>query len=603
LATEYLWYKCNDNELGASQFTAANDEWLEITDAAQLAAGDALSPGDTDYYVCCWIYADTLGTRGIMAKHSGAVEEWLLQVRSDNGGRGRFTVQAIGSAMLPDSSILTGGWYFFEGYHSATDNEVGCCATAASAGTLNSFTTVATSGAASAQGTAPVEIGRYGASTAQDHDGQIQYAGFIGGALPSTADRNELYNAGAGNPWSALSTDLKAKFSAFWNLSEASGTRLDSQSAGYDLSDNGTVTGGPGILGTRVVDSGALGVDGTLQGGNTSAVSTTGKVNEAFDLATADDYVKGNLTPTQLNTFFQSNFSINLWVKVSTVVDTTCTFLYTNDSTASGGGSSFYIDKLGAGGVRFIAKVDNVNYQTRNTTVQLADNTWAMLTAVVDWDNGTKMYFNGTEITYTTHDDITGATPANFDWTSGLSHHNVLGSTGKTTGLVVDDERWFNDILTATEIGYLYNEGAGSESSLADLSPSIPTVSTLSPADDAVDVAVDSNLVITFSEAVDAETGDIRLYKFDDTLVETFDVTTDISGSGTTTITINPTSDLDNNQAYYVQIDATAFDSASNGSYAGIADETTWSFTTVAGASGGGGITSQLTLGSIRLGL
>ncbi len=109
-----------------------------------------------------------------------------------------------------------------------------------------------------------------------------------------------------------------------------------------------------------------------------------------------------------------------------------------------------------------------------------------------------------------------------------------------------------------------------------------PTVDTLSPADDAAEVAVDANLVITFDEAVDAETGDITLYKSDDTEVEVFDVTSDISGSGSTTITINPSSDLDNDTSYYVQIDATAFDDEAGNSYAGISDETTWTFTTVA---------------------
>ena len=72
-----------------------------------------------------------------------------------------------------------------------------------------------------------------------------------------------------------------------------------------------------------------------------------------------------------------------------------------------------------------------------------------------------------------------------------------------------------------------------------------PTADTLSPADDAPAVATTSNLVITFSEAVDAETGgNITLYKSDDTQIQVFDVTSDISGSGGTAITIDPTADL-----------------------------------------------------------
>ena len=53
-----------------------------------------------------------------------------------------------------------------------------------------------------------------------------------------------------------------------------------------------------------------------------------------------------------------------------------------------------------------------------------------------------------------------------------------------------------------------------------------------------------------------------------------------VSGSGSSTITINPSTTLDSSTAYYVQIAATAFDDSSSNSYAGINDETTLNFTT-----------------------
>ena len=87
-------------------------------------------------------------------------------------------------------------------------------------------------------------------------------------------------------------------------------------------------------------------------------------------------------------------------------------------------------------------------------------------------------------------------------------------------------------------------------------------------------------MIITFNEIVDAESGSIILFDSDDTQIEQFDVTTDISGTGTTTITIDPTSDLESETDYYVQIDVTAFDDAADNSYAGISDTTTWNFTT-----------------------
>jgi methionine-rich copper-binding protein CopC len=112
-----------------------------------------------------------------------------------------------------------------------------------------------------------------------------------------------------------------------------------------------------------------------------------------------------------------------------------------------------------------------------------------------------------------------------------------------------------------------------------------PTLSNSSPADDATGVAVNSDIVLTFSKAVDTETGNIVIKKVsDNSIVETFDVATStaISGSGTTTITINPTSDLASSTDYYIEINATAFDDAAGNSYAGISGATTLNFTTAA---------------------
>ena len=101
-----------------------------------------------------------------------------------------------------------------------------------------------------------------------------------------------------------------------------------------------------------------------------------------------------------------------------------------------------------------------------------------------------------------------------------------------------------------------------------------PTLTSSDPADDATFVAINSNIVLTFSEVVDVETGNIVIYKTsDNSVVETIDVTSNqVTGSGTSQITINPTNDLDSLTEYYLKIDATAFDDPSGNSYAGISD-------------------------------
>ena len=115
-----------------------------------------------------------------------------------------------------------------------------------------------------------------------------------------------------------------------------------------------------------------------------------------------------------------------------------------------------------------------------------------------------------------------------------------------------------------------------------DVINTTPTLSSSSPADGATSVGVNDNIVLTFSEAVDAESGNIVIKKSsDDSTVETIDVTGGlVSGSGSTTITINPSTTLDGGTGYYITIAATAFDDADSASYAGFSNSTTLNFTT-----------------------
>lgn len=119
-----------------------------------------------------------------------------------------------------------------------------------------------------------------------------------------------------------------------------------------------------------------------------------------------------------------------------------------------------------------------------------------------------------------------------------------------------------------------------------------PTISSTSPTDNATDVAITANITITFDEDVQFGTGNITLRENNAgwANLEVFDVTTDIGGgAGTVSIsgnvlTIEPTADFTNSREYAIRIDATAIDDLASNSFAGIADDTTISFTTVASA-------------------
>ena len=109
----------------------------------------------------------------------------------------------------------------------------------------------------------------------------------------------------------------------------------------------------------------------------------------------------------------------------------------------------------------------------------------------------------------------------------------------------------------------------------------LPTLSSSVPADDASSVARDANIILNFSESVDVESGNITIKKTsDNSTVETIDVTSSqVTGTGTSQITINPSSDFEAEIEYYVLIDDTAFDDTESGSYAGISSTTALSFT------------------------
>ena len=108
-----------------------------------------------------------------------------------------------------------------------------------------------------------------------------------------------------------------------------------------------------------------------------------------------------------------------------------------------------------------------------------------------------------------------------------------------------------------------------------------PLLSSSSPADDAVDVALDANIVLTMDETVVAGSGNISIYETTgDVLVEAIDVGS-VSIS-TDTVTIDPSSDLSNSTEYYVLVAATALDDSAGNSYAGISNTEVLSFTTEA---------------------
>ncbi|HEB31457.1 MAG TPA: hypothetical protein ENI15_11385, partial [Spirochaetes bacterium] len=108
-----------------------------------------------------------------------------------------------------------------------------------------------------------------------------------------------------------------------------------------------------------------------------------------------------------------------------------------------------------------------------------------------------------------------------------------------------------------------------------------PSVLSLSPADGLTGVPLSTNLVINFSEEVVADNGSIRIYDSLGTPIESIPAdSAQVTGLGTSTITIDPSVDFAGLTNYYVQIDSDAFKDSAGNFYVGIADNTTWNFQT-----------------------
>jgi len=154
--------------------------------------------------------------------------------------------------------------------------------------------------------------------------------------------------------------------------------------------------------------------------------------------------------------------------------------------------------------------------------------------------------------------------------------------------------------ITARQTDAAGNVSATDSALTITLDTTAPVIETLSPADDATDVAVDLNLVLTFSETIaKTGTGILTLHRSsDDTIVETITVTSSlVTGSGTDTVTINPSVTLVNATPYYVHIDIRAFPDSAGNVFAGLSDSVTWNFTTVAALSSSSSSSAQAQVG------
>ena len=304
-------------------------------------------------------------------------------------------------------------------------------------------------------------------------------------------------------------------------------------------------------------------IEGTSDFGKTTFVSPTGTLT--FDIATAssisstgtysavlDDIPSSNISSTRTGTFGSYNWTLQLasgfsdrWDLVISDPPPTLSSSTPVDNATSVSESANIV-------LNFSKSVDvesgniTIKKTSDNSTVETIDVTSGQVTGT-----GTS------QITIDPSSDLFG----------GYEYYVLIDATA------FDDSAGNSYAGISSTTAFSFTTGDNTS----------PTLSSSSPADNATDVARDANIVLNFSESVDVESGNITIKKTsDNSTVETIDVTSgQVTGTGTSQITIDPSSDLFGGYEYYVLIDATAFDDSAGNSYAGISSTTALSFTVV----------------------
>ena len=234
---------------------------------------------------------------------------------------------------------------------------------------------------------------------------------------------------------------------------------------------------------------------------------------------------------------------------------------------------------------------------TTLVVADITDTTPPTLTSIVD-DKGGGTTERNTLVTYTVtfSEDMNASTVSAADFgnagtaavtinsvtetapTSGVFTVQATPTSSGTLQLQVKQSAELKDVAGNA----LVTTSAILDDTTITVDATPPTIATLSPVDNAIGVVTIANLVVTFNEAITIGTGDITIKNLTDNSQTTIAITNgspQVSVSGAV-LTIKPTADLAPTKSYAIQIGATAIKDVAGNNFAGIADDTTWNFTT-----------------------
>ena len=472
-------------------------------------------------------------------------------------------------------------------------------------------------------------------------NGTVTFNGTSAQSINTINGKSDFYNVTISNT-SGNAVSLSKQIDVKNTLTIDNNATIDIDGKNIEIStlvNNGNfqLEGGETVsISTMDTDSGTVTYDGTganteLEVGDSYYNLTLNKSAGSIRLDANLD-VNGNLTITDGTLYAASsggtNYNINVagnWTNSDTFVSGSGTVTFDGTSTITSGGISDDTQD-------FHNVILSGSSATQNTNAVEVDGDFTISSSGT-WDtNGLCIYIEGNTstgsgtLTNTTlpsltfspansEDDVAIAsnititsnvalrkidnseiTNSNIDSLITLKENNASGSNINFDATIDSDkkiitinpdsdfssEQTIYVAIGATVENSCDNAVTASSATFTAVDANIPTLLSSSPSDGATTVGINDNIVLTFSEAVDAESGNIIIKKSsDDSAIETIAVTdAKISGSGSTEITINPATTLDSSTGYYLTIAATAFDDSSSNSYAGINDTTTLNFTT-----------------------
>jgi hypothetical protein len=216
----------------AAMFNGANSQFLNIADNAALSMGAGVHPT-----IVAWICPQNVTVlQRVLAKgnSTAATAEYSLilsstaLVQSQTGDGTAFTT-------VSTSPINANQWVFIAFQYDGTNDQV----------SLNNGSFVTTSHTTDIlDGTNNLRLGTR-SDGSNPYTGAINQVG-IAKSLLSATELTELYNGGKGKNFAQISAALAAKFSAYWDLSDAGGsgaTWLDKASTNHLTA--GTTTAAP----------------------------------------------------------------------------------------------------------------------------------------------------------------------------------------------------------------------------------------------------------------------------------------------------------------------------------------------------------------------